>query len=40
LQAVLPRQFDEWIWFDSADAVEPLPGATEPGMPETYPFGL
>ena len=40
LQAVLPRQFDEWIWFDSTDAVEPLPGATEPGMPETYPFGL
>jgi len=39
-QASLARQFDEWIWFDRTSAVEPLPGATEPGLPDTYPFGL
>ncbi len=39
-QAVLPAQFDEWIWFDETHAVTPL--ATQParGVPETYPFGL
>lgn len=40
-QAVLPDQFDEWIWFDRTEAVTPLPGARiEEGLPETYPFGL
>jgi len=39
-QAALPRQFDEWIWFDRTRAVEPLPGAAGPGLPDTYPFGL
>ena len=41
-QAVLPRQFDEWIWFDKTSAVHPLGGCgveTE-GLPETWPFGL
>lgn len=41
-QAVLPWQFDEYIWFDETRAVTPLGGPEEVGrgMPETYPFGL
>jgi protein-L-isoaspartate(D-aspartate) O-methyltransferase len=38
--AVLPRQFDEWIWFDETRAVEPLAVETRQGMPETYPFAV
>ena len=42
--AVLPRQFDAWVWFDQTSAVTPLPGEQRPGEPgredETYPFGL
>lgn len=41
--ASLPRQFDEWIWFDRSDAVTPI-GEEHyqelAGMPETFPFGL
>jgi protein-L-isoaspartate(D-aspartate) O-methyltransferase len=39
-QACLPRQFDEYIWFDETRAVSPLPTVVAPGLPETYPFGL
>jgi protein-L-isoaspartate(D-aspartate) O-methyltransferase len=39
-QAVLPWQFDEYIWFDETRAVTPLGGEEISGMPETYPFGL
>ena len=39
-QAVLPRQFDEYCWFDRTSAVTPLDTARLRGMPETYPFGL
>jgi protein-L-isoaspartate(D-aspartate) O-methyltransferase len=39
-QAVLPRQFDEYCWFDETSAVRPLEVARLAGMPETYPFGL
>ena len=39
-EAVLPRQFDAWVWFDETDAVTPLPGEQLPGEDETYPFGL
>jgi protein-L-isoaspartate(D-aspartate) O-methyltransferase len=39
-QAVLPLQFDEYIWFDETRAVRALPAAVGPGMPDTYPFGL
>ncbi len=39
-QASLPRQFDEYIWFDRSQAVHPL-GAERPhGVPDTWPFGL
>jgi protein-L-isoaspartate(D-aspartate) O-methyltransferase len=39
-QAELPRQFDEYIWFDNSRAVTPLPAEELAGMPDTYPFGL
>ncbi|HUJ36852.1 MAG TPA: protein-L-isoaspartate(D-aspartate) O-methyltransferase [Hyphomicrobium sp.] len=39
-QAVLPRQFDEYIWFDETQAVTPIATRDLEGMPETYPFGL
>ena len=39
--ASLPRQFDEWIWFDETQAIEPLPvGEHSTEMPETFPFGV
>lgn len=38
--ATLPRQFDEWIWFDETRAVTPLEPARPTGEPETYPFGV
>jgi protein-L-isoaspartate(D-aspartate) O-methyltransferase len=39
-QAVLPKQFDEYCWFDRTNAVRPLDTERLNGMPETYPFGL
>jgi len=43
-EAILPRQFDAWTWFDQTSAVSPLPGELRPGehreVEETYPFGL
>ena len=39
-QAVLPRQFDEYVWFDQTHAVTPLGTETVEGLPDTYPFGL
>ncbi|HWC75069.1 MAG TPA: protein-L-isoaspartate(D-aspartate) O-methyltransferase [Gemmatimonadales bacterium] len=38
--AMLPRQFDEWIWFDETHAVDPLPVSEREGMPQTYPFAV
>lgn len=38
--AVLPRQFDEYIWFDQTQAITPLDTEEIEGLPETYPFGL
>jgi erythromycin esterase-like protein len=39
-QAILPRQYDGWVWFDETSAVTPLPGAERPGEDDTWPFGL
>jgi protein-L-isoaspartate(D-aspartate) O-methyltransferase len=39
-EAVLPRQFDEYVWFDETRAVTPLHTEELKGLPETYPFGL
>jgi protein-L-isoaspartate(D-aspartate) O-methyltransferase len=39
-QAVLPEQFDEYIWFDESRAVTPFQTKELEGLPDTYPFGL
>ena len=39
-QAVLPEQFDEYIWFDETSAVTPLATRELEDLPDTYPFGL
>jgi protein-L-isoaspartate(D-aspartate) O-methyltransferase len=39
-QAVLPDQFDEYIWFDRTHAVTPFEAKAIEGLPDTYPFGL
>ena len=39
-EAVLPNQFDAWVWFDETEAVTPLGEEPRGGEDETYPFGL
>ncbi len=39
-EVVLPRQFDEYIWFDESRAVAPLRTHELKGLPDTYPFGV
>jgi erythromycin esterase-like protein len=39
-QAVLPQQFDEYVWFDESKAVTPFHSKELEGVPDTYPFGL
>jgi len=39
-EAVLPRQFDEFIWFDETRAVTPFKAQELEGLPDTYPFGV
>ncbi len=39
-KAILPDQFDEYIWFDISQAVMPLDAKMLKGLPDTYPFGL
>jgi len=39
-QAVLPRQFDEYIWLDDTRAVTPFETVVLEGLPDTYPFGV
>lgn len=38
-QAILPEQFDAFVWFDETHAVTPLGPEHHRGVPETYPFG-
>ncbi len=41
--AVLPQQFDDYVWFDETSAVRPLETVPRPSpekIPDTYPFGL
>ena len=40
MDAVLPQQYDAWVWFDHTTAVHALPTTVREGVPETYPFGL
>ncbi len=39
-EAVLPRQFDEYIWVDETSAVTPLTTSETGDLPDTYPFGI
>jgi protein-L-isoaspartate(D-aspartate) O-methyltransferase len=39
-QAILPHQFDEYVWFDETKAITPLRTDKLEGLPDTYPFGL
>jgi protein-L-isoaspartate(D-aspartate) O-methyltransferase len=39
-RANLPRQFDEYVWFDNTSAITPLDTAEVKGLPDTYPFGV
>jgi protein-L-isoaspartate(D-aspartate) O-methyltransferase len=39
-EAVLPKQFDEYVWFDATSAVTPLTTRELHGLPDTYPFGV
>jgi protein-L-isoaspartate(D-aspartate) O-methyltransferase len=39
-QAVLPEQFDEYVWFDETSAITPFETKTLQDLPDTYPFGL
>ncbi len=39
-RAVLPDQFDEYVWFDRSEAVSPLEWAAAPDLPERHPFLL
>ncbi|MDE2471680.1 MAG: protein-L-isoaspartate(D-aspartate) O-methyltransferase [Bradyrhizobium sp.] len=39
-RAALPRQFDEYVWFDDTRAVSPFDTAQLKGLPDTYPFGV
>ena len=39
--ANLPRQFDEYVWFDETRAVRPLETTELPsGLPDSYPFSV
>ena len=39
--AILPEQFDAFVWFEETRAVTPLPTAQrQRGEAETYPTGL
>jgi erythromycin esterase-like protein len=39
-EAVLPEQFDAFVWFEETTAVTPLPTDRPHGVPETWPFGV
>ena len=39
-EAVLPEQFDAFVWFEETNAVTPLPSKRPHGVPDTYPFGV
>ncbi|AJE47117.1 erythromycin esterase family protein [Celeribacter indicus] len=39
-EAVLPEQFDGWVWFDETRALTPLGPEARHGPDDTWPFGL
>jgi protein-L-isoaspartate(D-aspartate) O-methyltransferase len=36
--AILPQQFDEYVWFDETHAVRPVTDAEARGLPRAHPF--
>jgi len=38
--AILPDQYDAFVWFDKTQAITPLPTLSNATEDETYPFGL
>ncbi|MGX7951492.1 erythromycin esterase family protein [Tsuneonella sp. HG249] len=38
-EAVLPEQFDGFVWFDETTALEPAGHEPHAGVPDTFPFG-
>ena len=39
-KAVLPEQFDAYVWFEETNAITPFGPAVAEELPETYPFGV
>ncbi|HEX3487294.1 MAG TPA: erythromycin esterase family protein [Micropepsaceae bacterium] len=39
-EAILPDQFDAYVWFETSHAITPLSRERPQDVPETYPFGL
>lgn len=39
-EAVLAKQFDEYIWIDHTCAITPIETNSLDGVPDTYPFGI
>lgn len=39
-QAVLPVQFDEWVWFDETRAVQPVPDSEAAMLSHPHPFAF
>ncbi|MCP4319255.1 MAG: protein-L-isoaspartate(D-aspartate) O-methyltransferase [Hyphomicrobiales bacterium] len=39
-EAVLPKQFDEYVWIDETHAISPIKTGQAKGVPDTYPFGV
>lgn len=39
-EAVLPGQFDAYVWFNATRAVEPLATRATERAPDLYPFGV
>jgi protein-L-isoaspartate(D-aspartate) O-methyltransferase len=39
-QAVLPDQFNEYVWLDRTTPIAPFETKELQGLPDTYPFGL
>jgi erythromycin esterase-like protein len=39
-KAVLPEQFDAYVWFEETEAITPFGPAVAEDLPETYPFGV
>ncbi len=40
IEAILPLQFDEYVWFDATHPVQPLGKQCHEGTLDTYPFGI